>query len=61
MVRQACESARAWRGGHTAGQIEVSVRSRTFRLQIAAMRRNKQLSEPAPPISRLLGDACALI
>ena len=49
MVRQACESARAWRGGHralAAGQIEASVRSRTFCLQIAAMRRNKQLSKP---------------
>jgi hypothetical protein len=48
-VRQACESARAWRGGHrafAAGQIEASVRSRTFRLQIAAMRRDNQLSEP---------------
>lgn len=49
MIRQACESARAWRGGHrtfAAGKIEVSVRSRTFCLQIAAKRRDKELSEP---------------
>jgi len=49
MMRQACESARAWRGGHrafAAGQIEASVRSRTFCLQIAAMRRDNQLFEP---------------
>ena len=49
MMRQACESARAWRGGHrtfAAGKIEVSVRSRTFCLQIAAKQRNKQLFEP---------------
>jgi hypothetical protein len=29
-----------------AGQIEASVRSRTFSLQIAAMRRDKELFEP---------------
>src|SRR5277367_1045422 len=64
MMRQACESARAWRGGHrafAAGQIEASVRSRTFCLQIAAMRRNKQLSEPGDADFAAVGCACALI
>src|SRR5277367_1694023 len=64
MMRQAYESARAWRGGHrafAAGQIEASVRSRTFCLQIAAMRRNKQLSEPGDADFAAVGCACALI
>src|SRR5277367_5403394 len=60
MMPEERKSAYPWRGGHrafTAGQIEASLRSRTFCLQIAAKRRDTQLFEPGAPISRLLGGA----
>src|SRR5271168_710400 len=60
MMRQACESARAWRGGHRRSRRDrsrlpyVHVRFVSKLPRCGAIRRR---SSPAPPISPLLGGA----